>query len=97
PLLGLRAALPLPRSWRLSIDWVRGVGKMESSLRPGGSSLAVLTPPLWTARPGYSIGLDLRATAGVGLYPWEGHRRIGIPAGLHAHAALKGPLSLSAQ
>jgi hypothetical protein len=97
PLLGLRAALPLPRSWRLSIAWMRGVGSMGSTRRPGGSSLALLTPPLWTARPGYQLGLDLRATVGVGLYPWEGQRRVGIPVGLHAHAAWKGPLSLSAQ
>jgi hypothetical protein len=96
-VLGLRATLPLPRAWMLSIDWTRGVGGAESSLRPGGSSLAVLTPPLWTARPGYPLGLDLRATMGVGLYPWEGQRRVGIPLGLRAHAALKGPLSLSAQ
>jgi hypothetical protein len=96
-VLGLSAALPLPRSWMLSIDWTRGVGGGESSLRPGGSSIAVHTPPLWTARPGYPLGLDLRATLGVGLYPWEGQRRVGIPLGLRAHAALKGPLSLSAQ
>jgi len=88
PLVGLRAALPLPWSWRLSIEWTRG---------GGGSALALLTPPLWTARPGYPLGLDLRATVGVGLYPWEGQRRVGIPVGLHAHAALKGPLSLTAQ
>jgi hypothetical protein len=88
PLVGLRAALPLPRSWRLAVDWTRG---------GGGNSLALLTPPLWTARPGYPLGLDLRATMGVGLYPWEGQRRVGIPVGLHAHATLKGPLSLSVQ
>jgi hypothetical protein len=97
PLLGLSAALPLPRAWRLSIDWTRGVGSAESPLRPGSSSLALLTPPLWTARPGYPLGLDLRATVGVGLYPWEGQRRVGIPLGLRAHAALQGPFSLSAQ
>ena len=27
--------------------------------------LALLSPPLWTARPGYLLGLDVRATAGV--------------------------------
>lgn len=96
-VLGLRAALPLPRSWMLSIDWMRGVGSAESAHRPGGSSLALLTPPLWTARPGYPLGLDLRAAVGVGLYSWEGQRRAGVPLGLRAHAALKGPLSLSAQ
>lgn len=97
PILGLRAALPLPRSLVLSMDWTRGVGGTEPSLRSGGGSLALLTPPLWTARPGYLWGLDLRATVGVGLFSWEGQRRVGVPLGLRAHAALKGPVSLSAQ
>jgi hypothetical protein len=87
PVLGLRAALPLPRSFMLSVDWTRNTG----------GSLALLTPPLWTARPGYPLGLDLRAAVGVGLVPWEGQRRISVPLGLRAHAALKSPFSLSAQ
>ena len=87
PMLGLRAAVPLPRSFMLSVDWTRQTG----------SSLAVLTPPLWTARPGYPLGLDLRAAVGVGLVPWEGQQRISLPLGLRAHAALKSPFTLSAQ
>jgi hypothetical protein len=87
PMLGLRAALPLPRSFMLSLDWTRNTG----------GALALLTPPVWTARPGYPLGLDLRATVGVGLVPWEGQRRISVPLGLRAHAALKSPFTLSAQ
>jgi len=87
PVLGLRAAFPLPRSFMLSLDWTRELGAF----------LALLTPPLWTARPGYSLGLDLRAAVGVGLVPWEGQRRISVPLGLRAHAALKSPFTLSAQ
>ncbi|HYH99350.1 hypothetical protein, partial [Hyalangium sp.] len=97
PMLGLRAAVPLPRAFMLSLDWMRGVGGSEAQLRPGGTSLALLTPPLWTARPGYLLGLDLRATVGVGLFPWEGRRRVGLPLGLRAHAALKSPFTVSAE
>jgi hypothetical protein len=57
----------------------------------------VLSPPLWTARPGYPLGLDLRASAGVGLFPWEGQRRWGVPLGLRAHASLWSPFTLSAE
>jgi len=87
PMLGLRASLPLPRSFMLSVDWTRQMG----------GSLALLTPPLWTARPGYLLGLDLRAAAGVGLVPWEGQRRISVPLGLRVNAALKSPVTMSAQ
>ncbi|MBN1210291.1 MAG: hypothetical protein JXB05_35895 [Myxococcaceae bacterium] len=97
PVLGLRAALPLPRSLMLSVDWTRGVGSTQPPLRPGGWSLALLSPPLWTARPGYALGLDLRATAGIALSAWEGQRRIGLPLGLRAHAAGGGPLTVSAE
>jgi hypothetical protein len=97
PMLGLRAAFPLPHSFMLSLDWTRGVGSAQSALRGGGGALALLTPPLWTARPGYPLGLDLRAAVGVGLVPWEGQRRISLPLGLRAHAALKSPFTLSAQ
>lgn len=96
-VLGLRAALPLPRAFMLSLDWTRGVGSVQAARRSGGTSLVLLTPPLWTARPGYPLGLDLRAAVGVGLVPWEGQQRISVPAGLRAHAALPSPFSLSAQ
>lgn len=96
-VMGLRAALPLPRAFMLSLDWTRGVGSAQASRRSGGTSLALLTPPLWTARPGYPLGLDLRAAVGVGLVPWEGQQRVSVPIGLRAHAALPSPFSLSAQ
>lgn len=96
-VMGLRAALPLPRAFMLSLDWTRGVGSEQASRRSGGTSLAILTPPLWTARPGYPLGLDLRAAVGVGLVPWDGQQRISVPLGLRAHAALPSPFSLSAQ
>ncbi len=97
PVLGLRVTLPLPRSLLLSVDWRRGVGGMDSQLRPEGGTVAVLSPPLWTARPGYPMGLDLRASLGVGLASWEGRRRLGIPLGLRLHAAPRRLLSVSAE
>lgn len=97
PILGLRAALPLPRSLMLSVDWTRSVGSSRSPAGRGGGSVALVSPPLWTARPGYPLGLDVRATIGVGLHSWEGQRRIGLPLGLRAHAALRSPLILSAE
>jgi hypothetical protein len=93
----LRAALPLPRSLMLSVDWMRGVGRTESRLQPGGGALALLSPPLWTARPGYPLGLDLRASVGVGLFSWEGQQRVGLPLGLRAHTSLKSPFAVSAE
>jgi hypothetical protein len=97
PILGLRATLPLPRSLMLSVDWTRSVGGSRSPVGRGGGSLALVSPPLWTARPGYPLGLDLRATLGVGLWSWEGRRRVGLPLGLRAHAALRSPLILGAE
>ncbi|MFL5345583.1 MAG: hypothetical protein ACJ8AT_12350 [Hyalangium sp.] len=97
PILGWSAALPLPRALMLSVNWMREVGSAPAALQPAGGSLAVLSPPLWTARPGYPVGLDLRASVGVGLFPWEGQRRWGVPLGLRAHAALASPFSLTAE
>ncbi|HLL05992.1 MAG TPA: hypothetical protein VK539_35800 [Myxococcaceae bacterium] len=97
PMLGLRATLPLPRSLMLSVDWRRGVGGLEPRLRPEGGTVAVLSPPLWTARPGYPVGLDLRASLGVGLASWEGQQRVGVPVGLRLHAAPARLLSVSAE
>jgi hypothetical protein len=97
PVLGLRATLPLPRSLMLSVDWRRGVGALEPRHRPEGGTLAVLSPPLWTARPGYQLGMDLRATAGVGLWAWEGQPRVGVPLGLRLHASPWRALSVSAE
>ncbi|WP_224366615.1 hypothetical protein [Hyalangium versicolor] len=97
PIVGLRAVLPLPRSFGLSVDWTRSAGGGHGLARPAGGSLVVLSPPLWTARPGYALGLDLRASAGIGLLPWEGQRRVGVPLGLRVHAAWASPFSLNAE
>ena len=97
PVVGLRATLPLPRSLMLSVDWRRGVGGLDPRLRPEGGTVAVLSPPLWTARPGYPMGLDLRASLGVGLASWEGQQRLGVPLGLRLHAAPRRLLSVSAE
>jgi hypothetical protein len=97
PVLGLRATLPLPRSLMLSVDWRRGVGGIDSRLRPEGGTLAVLSPPLWTARPGYLTGVDLRATLGVGLLSWEGRQRVGVPVGLRLNASPRRGLSVSGE
>ncbi len=98
PSLGVRAVLPLPRSLMLSAEWMRTLGHTQLPLQqPGGGSLSVLSPPLWTGRPGYPLGLDVRASAGVGLLPWKGQRRLAIPLGLRAHASLPGPFALSAE
>ncbi len=91
PIAGLRAGLPLPHALGLSVDWTRG---LEGGSRPGpagGWALSVQTPPLWAWRPGYSLGVDLRASVGVGLVSWEGGSRVGVPLGLRAHASLGGP------
>ncbi|QSQ28264.1 hypothetical protein JY651_25940 [Pyxidicoccus parkwayensis] len=97
PLAGLRAALPLPHALTLSVDWLHG---LEGGTRPhpsGGWALAVQSPPLWAWRPGYSLGVDLRATAGVALYSWEGGSRLGVPVGLRAHVSLGGPFVASTE
>lgn len=97
PIAGLRAALPLPHGLGLSVDWTRGLGTGARPLPSGGWAFSVLSPPLWAWRPGYSAGLDLRASVGVGLVSWEGGSRVGVPVGLRAHAALGGPFVLSSE
>jgi hypothetical protein len=93
PITGLRASLPLPHGLGLSVDWTRGLGE-----RPlGGWGFSVLSPPLWAWRPGYSAGLDLRASVGVGLVSWEGGSRVGVPVGLRAHASLGGPFVFTSE
>lgn len=97
PVAGLRASLPLPHALTLSVDWMRG---LEGGARPhpsGGWALAVQSPPLWAWRPGYSLGVDLRATVGVGLMSWEGGSRLGVPVGLRAHVSLGGPFVASTE
>jgi hypothetical protein len=95
PLTGLRASLPLPQGMGLSVDWTRGLGGGSRPL--GGWGFSVLSPPLWAWRPGYSAGLDVRASVGVGLVSWEGGSRVGVPVGLRAHAILGGPFVLSSE
>ncbi len=96
PVMGLRAALPLPRGLGLSVEATRGAAAPTPDMRPGAWSLSLLSPPLWTGRPGYLLGLDVRATAGVGLFAWEEQRRWGVPAGLRARATFAFPLTVSA-
>jgi hypothetical protein len=43
------------------------------------------------------MGLDLRASLGVGLASWEGQSRVGVPAGLRLHASPRRALSVSAE
>lgn len=93
PVAGLRAALPLPHALTLSVDWMHG---LEAGAR-GGWALSVQSPPLWAWRPGYSLGVDLRATVGLGLFSWEGGSRLGVPVGLRAHATLGGPFVASTE
>lgn len=89
PVAGLRATLPMPHALTLSVDWTQGGA--------GGWTLAVQSPPLWAWRPGYPLGVDLRATLGVGLYSWQGGSRLGVPVGLRAHASLGGPFVASTE
>jgi hypothetical protein len=96
PVMGLRAALPLPRGLGLSVEATRGAAAPTPDMRPGAWSLSLLSPPLWTGRPGYLLGLDVRATAGVGLFAWDEQRRWGVPAGLRARATFAFPLTVSA-
>ncbi|MFP2912397.1 hypothetical protein ACLESD_46730, partial [Pyxidicoccus sp. 3LFB2] len=50
-----------------------------------------------TKNPSYPLGVDLRATLGVGLVSWEGGSRLGVPVGLRAHASLGGPFVASTE
>nr|WP_225937890.1 hypothetical protein [Myxococcus sp. RHSTA-1-4] len=91
PSTGVRATLPLPHALGLSMDWTRYVDAGSRPWPSGGWALSVQSPPLWVWRQGYSRGLDLRATAGVGVYTWEGGSRLGVPVGVRAHLSLGGP------
>jgi hypothetical protein len=96
PVMGLRAAIPLPRALVLSVEGTHGAGSSAPRPLPDSWSLSLLSPPLWTARPGYAVGLDVRALAGVGRYAWDEQRRWGIPVGLRARATVSQPVTLSA-
>jgi len=93
--VGVRASMPLPHGLGLSLDWTRNMST-QPRLRPeDGTALSLVSPPLWTWRPGPMLGLDVRATAGVGVYSWTGGSRVGVPAGLRAHALLRAPFIMS--
>jgi hypothetical protein len=95
PLAGARLLLPLPRSLGLSLGWTRGLGRARED--SGGWSLSLLSPPLWSARPRYTWGVDLRATLGAGLFAQEGALRPGVPVGLRARLLLGHAFSLGAE
>ena len=94
---GLRATLPLPHALTLSVDWTRGLVGGARPQPSGGWALAVQSPPLWAWRMGYPLGVDLRASLGVGLVSWQGGARLGVPVGLRAHASLGGPFVASTE
>ncbi|WNG45942.1 hypothetical protein F0U60_18845 [Archangium minus] len=97
PVAGARALFPLPRAMGLSVSYARALG--NPLLNRGGTvwSLAVLSPPLLTARLGYLGGLDLRATAGAGLCALNGAHYPELPVGLRVHTLLSRRISLSAE
>ena len=95
PVTGARVLLPLPRAMNLSLGWTQSLG--PAALRTGGLSVALLSPALWTARPDYSWGLDLRASVGAGLYTTAGISRPGLPLGLRARALVAEKFTLSAE
>lgn len=100
PVAGLRGSLPLPHGLGLSVDWTRGwEGGAALRSRPvGGWAFAVLSPPLIVWRPSYAFGVDVRASAGVGLRTWEGGgTRLGVPVGLRAHVPLGANLVASTE
>jgi hypothetical protein len=95
PVTGARLLLPLPRAMNLALGWTQSIG--PAALRTGGLSVALLSPALWTARPGYSWGVDLRASVGAGLYTTAGTSRPGLPLGLRARALVAESFTLSAE
>jgi hypothetical protein len=98
PVAGGRALFPLPWAMALSAGYTRALGHPRSEGSGGSAwSLSVLSPPLLTARLGYSRGLDLRATVGAGLFSQGGSRHPELPVGLRVHTLLGRRLSLSAE
>ncbi len=95
PVTGARVLLPLPRAMNLSLGWTQTLG--PASMRTGGLSVALLSPALWTARPDYAWGLDLRASVGAGLYTTAGISRPGLPLGLRMRALVAESFTLSAE
>jgi hypothetical protein len=95
PVTGARLLVPLPRAMNLAFGWTQSLG--PAPLRTGGLSVALLSPPLWTARPDYAWGVDLRASVGAGLYTTAGTSRPGLPLGLRARALVAEKFTLSAE
>jgi hypothetical protein len=97
PVAGARALFPLPWSMGLSAGYARALGNPLLGGTGNTWSLALLSPPLLTARLGYSGGLDLRATVGAGLCSANGTNRPELPVGLRVHTLLNRRISLSAE
>ncbi|PTL78801.1 hypothetical protein [Vitiosangium sp. GDMCC 1.1324] len=97
PVAGLRALFPLPWAMGLSAGYARALGNPLQGASGGAWSLALHSPPLLTARLGYSGGLDLRATAGAGLCSLNGTHYPELPVGLRVHALLNRRISVSAE
>ncbi|WPB74132.1 hypothetical protein KYC5002_34510 [Archangium violaceum] len=98
PVAGLRALFPLPWSLGLSASFARALSHpLAGGTGASAWSLSVLTPPLLTARIGYSRGLDLRASVGAGLSSQAGQLHPELPVGLRLHTMLGRRVSLSAE
>ncbi len=97
PVAGARALFPLPWAMGLSAAYARALGNPLSGAGAGAWSLSLLSPPLLTARLGYSRGLDLRATVGAGLSSQGGKLHLELPLGLRLNTLLSRRVSLSAE
>jgi hypothetical protein len=97
PVAGARVLLPLPWALGLSASYARALGNPLLGGVGNTWSLALLSPPLLTARLGHSGGLDLRATAGAGLFAHNGTSHPELPVGLRLHTQLNRRISLSAE
>lgn len=98
PVAGARVLFPLPWAMALSASYARALAHpLAGGAGANAWSLALLSPPLLTARLGYSRGLELRATAGAGLSSQRGQLFPELPVGLRLHTLLSRGVSLSAE
>lgn len=98
PVAGARVLFPLPLAMGLSASYARALAHpLAGASGASAWSLSVLSPPLLTARLGYSRGLDLRATVGAGLSTLEGKLHPELPVGLRLHTLLSRRVYLSAE
>ncbi len=95
PVTGARALIPLPWAMGLSASYARTLGGPLQADVGGSWTVALRSPPLWTARLGYAKGLDLRATAGAGLSSVDGALHPELPVGLRLHSQWGQRLSVS--